>query len=73
MDYSHATALESIKTAESQLFKPERDEFDHIINTTIMLTFRARFHRYVSRIPDIQIDSLGILQYQLSQALAITH
>ena len=35
-DYSFATAFASYVVAEAQVFKPERDEFDSIINVTIM-------------------------------------
>lgn len=35
-DYSFATAFASYVVAEAQVFKPERDEFDAVINVTIM-------------------------------------
>lgn len=35
-DYSFATAYTSYTLAEAQVFQPEREEFDTIINTTIM-------------------------------------
>jgi PBSX family phage portal protein len=35
-DYSFATAFASYAIAETQVFKPERDEFDKIINVTVM-------------------------------------
>lgn len=35
-DYSFATAFASYTVAEAQVFKPERDEFDEIMNVTIM-------------------------------------
>lgn len=35
-DYSFATAFASYTVAEAQVFQPERDEFDEIINNTIM-------------------------------------
>lgn len=35
-DYSYATAFASYAVAEAQVFKPERDEFDQIINVTLM-------------------------------------
>lgn len=35
-DYNFATALASYTVAEAQVFKPERDEFDEMINVTIM-------------------------------------
>jgi PBSX family phage portal protein len=34
--YNYATAYASILVAEAQVFKPERDEFDTIINNTLM-------------------------------------
>lgn len=35
-DYNFATAFTSYTTTEVQVFKPERDEFDEIINRTLM-------------------------------------
>lgn len=35
-DYNFATALTSYMVAEAQVFQPERDEFDDIINKTLM-------------------------------------
>lgn len=35
-EYNRATALESVKVAENQVFKPERDAFDTVINRTIL-------------------------------------
>lgn len=35
-DYSFATAFASYAVAEAQVFQPERDEFDEIINVTVM-------------------------------------
>ncbi len=35
-DYSFATAFASYTVAEAQVFQPERDEFDEVINNTIM-------------------------------------
>jgi PBSX family phage portal protein len=35
-DYSFATAFASYTVAEAQIFKPERDEFDEIVNLLIM-------------------------------------
>lgn len=35
-DYSFATAFASYTIAETQVFKPERDEFDEVVNVTLM-------------------------------------
>jgi len=35
-DYSFATAFASYTVAEAQVFQPERDEFDEVVNTKIM-------------------------------------
>lgn len=40
-DYSYATAYASYAIGEAQVFKPERFEFDEIINKTIMLELDA--------------------------------
>jgi capsid portal protein len=55
-DYNKATAEESRKIAEEQVFKPERDEFDETMNRTIMMELRARFHKFGSNGPNVTDD-----------------
>jgi PBSX family phage portal protein len=72
-DYNRATAETALMMAEQQVFGPERDEFDHIINTTIMNTFNARFHRYASKKPELSEPAdLNDLLDVLTNVLAIT-
>ncbi len=47
-DYSFATAFASYAVAEAQVFQPERDEFDEIINVTLMRAFDPE-QRYTYR------------------------
>ncbi|QHJ74596.1 hypothetical protein VH22019_00032 [Vibrio phage VH2_2019] len=42
-DYNYATAYASIVVGEAQVFKPERDEFDSIINNVIVRPMTDRF------------------------------
>ncbi|QWS69856.1 gene transfer agent portal protein [Vibrio phage vB_VpS_PG28] len=42
-DYNYATAYASIVVGEAQVFKPERDEFDAVINNVIVRTITDRF------------------------------
>lgn len=55
-DYNKATAEESRKLAEEQVFKPERDEFDETINRTLMMELGARYHRFGSNGPNVTDD-----------------
>lgn len=54
-DYSFATAFASYVVAEAQVFKPERDEFDSIINVTVMreLNSEYRFRSLPLTVKDI--------------------
>lgn len=47
-DYTRASALASIKTAEDQVFVPERSRMDDLINNHILSTYHPRFWRYKS-------------------------
>lgn len=42
-DYSHATAQASQEVAESQVFAPEREAFDDLVNRTVLADLGARF------------------------------
>lgn len=55
--YTFATAYASYTVAEAQIFKPEREEFDEIINNTIMVELSADGYVYRSKaltVNDIQ-------------------
>ncbi|UOX39995.1 gene transfer agent portal protein [Vibrio phage V-YDF132] len=42
-DYNYATAYASIVVGEAQVFKPERDEFDAVINNVIVRTITDKY------------------------------
>jgi capsid portal protein len=48
---NRATALAAIRFTEEQVFQPERDDFDFLINTQIMADLGVRFWRFVSNSP----------------------
>lgn len=50
-DYTRATANESHRLAEGQVFRPERDEHDFIINRRLMPLLGARYWWYRSNSP----------------------
>lgn len=50
-DYTRASALASIKTAEDQVFLPERTRNDDMVNNKILATYNPRFWRYRSNGP----------------------
>ncbi len=54
-DYSYATAFASYAIGEAQVFKPERLEFDEIINKTIMLELDPNL-KFVSN--PLKIDNI---------------
>jgi len=47
-DFNRATALAALDFAESQVFKPERDEFDFLMNRKILPALGIRFWKFVS-------------------------
>ncbi|AUR95930.1 gene transfer agent portal protein [Vibrio phage 1.215.B._10N.222.54.F7] len=53
-DYNYATAYASIVITEAQVFKPERDEFDDIINARVVAAITDQFE-YKSK-PLISVD-----------------
>ena len=64
-DYNFATAFASYTVAEAQVFKPEREEFDHIINSTLMKELDAADYLYRTNpltVSDIQhkLEALNI-------------
>jgi capsid portal protein len=50
-DFNRATALASLEYAEEQVFEPERDTFDALINRTLVADLGIRFWRMRSRGP----------------------
>jgi hypothetical protein len=69
-EYSFATAFASYTVAEAQVFVPEREEFDEIINNTIM---RELNDEYVYRslpltVNDVQtqLEALGLVMDKLT-------
>jgi hypothetical protein len=50
-DFNRSTAEAAIEFAESQVFGPERDEFDFAINRKILTSFGIRFWRFKSNAP----------------------
>jgi PBSX family phage portal protein len=50
-DFNRSTADAALHFAESQVFEPERQEFDFIINRKILAEMGIRFWRFVSRSP----------------------
>lgn len=47
-DYTRATAMESVRVAEEQVFEPNRRDFDAIINRTIMAAMQINYWTYRS-------------------------
>jgi PBSX family phage portal protein len=47
-DYTRATALESARVAEEQVFGPERDAFDYIFNRIILPDMEVNFWKFKS-------------------------
>jgi capsid portal protein len=45
---NRATAQAALEFAEDQVFAPERDEFDYLINSTLVATWGIRFWRFRS-------------------------
>lgn len=51
-DYTRATAESSRRLADEQIFAPERDEFDNLINRIIFPAMGVTFHKYKSNTPN---------------------
>src|SRR6185436_1354948 len=50
-DFNRSTAEAAVEFAEAQVFGPERDEFDFIINRKILTEFSIRFWKFKSNAP----------------------
>lgn len=51
-DYNRATAEASIKLADEQVFAPERDSFDAIMNRLVYPDMGIRYHKFKSNSPN---------------------
>jgi capsid portal protein len=71
-DYTKATAYTSILVGENQIFQPERNKFDEMLNDKILSTYKPKYWKYASlpaklvadeeRINGIKVlDSLGAM------------
>jgi PBSX family phage portal protein len=50
-DMNRSTAESALRFAEEQVFQPERDEFDHLVNRTLLGDLGIRFWRFRSNAP----------------------
>jgi PBSX family phage portal protein len=50
-DMNRATAETSLRLSEEQVFQPERDEFDHMVNRVVLGELGVRFWRFRSNAP----------------------
>ncbi len=50
-DFNRATAESALRFAEDQVFQPERDEFDFLMNRQILADMGIRFWRFRSQTP----------------------
>jgi capsid portal protein len=50
-DMNRSTAETSLRLAEEQVFQPERDEFDHLVNRVVLGDLGVRFWRFRSNAP----------------------
>jgi capsid portal protein len=55
-DYNKATAEESRKVADEQVFMPERVDFDDLFNKNFMTELGAQFYRFKSMGPNVTDD-----------------
>lgn len=62
-DYTRATAESSRKLADEQIFAPERDEFDNMMNRIMFPEMGILYHKYRSNTPNTtdNKDLVGIL------------
>lgn len=71
-DYSFASATASYAVAEAQVFKPERDEFDEVINVKLMPVLGYPDYKLVSKplvIEDATLKLQGIQQALSTRAV----
>lgn len=72
-DYNYATAYASILVAEAQVFRPERDEFDDIINQRIVRAITDKFEFASRPLSVIDTDTKLKLINDLLSKRAITN
>lgn len=63
-DFNRATADAALDYAEQQVFAPERNKIDHIINRQILPLLGASFHRFVSN--PVQTKDPGALNEMIT-------
>ncbi|MET4190696.1 MULTISPECIES: hypothetical protein [unclassified Bradyrhizobium] len=72
-DYTRASAFASMVTAEQQIFGPERQAFDDVMNNQILRTYRPRYWRFKSLgVPLADPDSLAVMLTTLDATGALT-
>lgn len=72
-DYTRASAFASMVTAEQQIFGPERQNFDDLMNNKILRTYGPKFWRYKSGgVPLADPDSLSTMLTTLDSTGALT-
>jgi PBSX family phage portal protein len=80
-DMNRATAETSLRLSEEQVFQPERDEFDHMVNRVVLGELRVRFWKFRSNAPLTRdpermtemverLTRVGVLTPEESRALA---
>jgi len=52
-DYTRASALASMLTAENQVFAPERTSFDDLMNRFVLFTYRPKFWKFKTLAPSL--------------------
>lgn len=53
-DFNRATAEAALEFAEQQVFGPEREEFDFLVNRKILADLRIRFWKFKSNAPSLK-------------------
>ena len=77
-DYSFATAFASYTVAEAQVFQPEREEFDEVINNTLMRELdesgEYRFRSMPLTVNDVavQLEAIGLVGADLTAEQRVT-
>lgn len=72
-DYTRASAIASMQTAEDQIFGPERRSFDSLMNNQVLKTYRPKYWRYKSLpIPLSDPDSLASMIDKFNASGAMT-
>lgn len=67
-DYNFATAVASYAVAEAQVFKPERDEFDEVINIKLMRALGFKDYKMISKPLVIEDAALKLQGVQLAMS-----